>query len=194
MTWGNTENTILIIIIITDADFRNAWFKHIKSLGWEFVGRIRSNTQLRLNNRGEEWFRAGELITGDRPEHLGEGTLSQSAYAQCDGHFYLQETKPKGRKHKRARCRIRRSKQVRCGRSAAKEPWLFFASTDEYKPREIMKLYSRRIPIEQNFRDEKSERFGFDLRASYSHSAGRILVLSLLATLSDSAVAYWLSH
>ena len=31
-----------------------------------------------------------------------------------------------------------------------------------------MKLYSRRMQIEQNFRDEKSERFGFGLRASYS--------------------------
>ncbi|HFE3165066.1 TPA: IS4 family transposase, partial [Escherichia coli] len=38
------------VIIITDAGFRTAWFRHIKSLGWEFVGRIRGNTQLRLNN------------------------------------------------------------------------------------------------------------------------------------------------
>nr|WP_314727921.1 hypothetical protein [Serratia grimesii] len=30
-----------------------------------------------------------------------------------------------------------------------------------------MKLYSRRMQIEQNFRDGKSERFGFGLRASY---------------------------
>lgn len=176
------------VIIITDAGFRTAWFRHIKSLGWEFVGRIRGNTQLRLNNHGEEWLRTGKLIAGDRPEYLGEGTLSQSA--PCDGHFYLQKTKPKGRKHKRARCRIRRSKQVRCGRSAAKEPWLLFASTDEFKSREIMKLYSRRMQIEQNFRDEKSERFGFGLRASYSRSAGRIQVLSLLATLST--IVLWL--
>ncbi len=176
------------VIIITDAGFRTAWFRNIKSLGWEFVGRIRGNTQLRLNNHGEEWLRTGELIAGDRPEYLGEGTLSQSA--PCDGHFYLQKTKPKGRKHKRARCRIRRSKQVRCGRSAAKEPWLLFASADEFKPREIMKLYSRRMQIEQNFRDEKSERFGFGLRASYSRSAGRIQVLSLLATLST--IVLWL--
>lgn len=53
-----------------------------------------------------------------------------------------------------------------------------------------MKLYSRRMQIEQNFRDEKSERFGFGLRASYSRSAGRMLVLSLLATLST--VVLWL--
>jgi hypothetical protein len=47
-----------------------------------------------------------------------------------------------------------------------------------------MRLYSRRMHIEQNFRDEKSERFGCRLWASYSRSSGRMLVLSLLATLA----------
>ncbi|CDG90351.1 transposase (fragment) [Xenorhabdus bovienii str. feltiae Florida] len=61
---------------------------------------------------------------------------------------------------------------------------------DDFKPRQIMKLYSRRMQIEQNFRDEKSERFGFGLRASYSHGAGRLSVLSLLATLSS--IVLWL--
>lgn len=53
-----------------------------------------------------------------------------------------------------------------------------------------MKLYSRRMQIEQNFRDEKSERFGFGLRASYSRATGRMMVLSLLATLST--IVMWL--
>lgn len=53
-----------------------------------------------------------------------------------------------------------------------------------------MKLYSRRMQIEQNFRDEKSERFGFGLRASHSHSACRLLVLSLLAILVT--IVMWL--
>ncbi|EDV9783420.1 transposase, partial [Salmonella enterica subsp. enterica] len=35
---------------------------------------------------------------------------------------------------------------------------MIFTSTEEFKPREIMKLYSRRMQIEQYFRDEKSER------------------------------------
>jgi len=74
--------------------------------------------------------------------------------------------------------------------ASGREPWLIFTSTDQFKPREIMKLYSRRMQIEQNFRDEKSERFGFGLRSSYSRSAGRMLVLSLLATLATAVM--WL--
>lgn len=175
---------------MTDAGFQNAWFQHIKSLGWDFIGRIRGNKQLRLTKKGECWFRRQELQASNKPEYLGPGTLSRAEYAQCDGHFYLHKKESKGRKNKHSRCRIRRKSQVHDGRSAAKEPWLIFSSTDDFKPREIMKLYRRRMQIEQNFRDEKSERFGFGLRASYSRSAGRMLVLSLLATLST--IVLWL--
>lgn len=78
----------------------------------------------------------------------------------------------------------------KAGREAAKEPWLIFSSTNEFEARKIMKLYNRRKQIEQNVRDEKNERFGFGLRASHSHSAGRLMVLSLLATLAT--ILMWL--
>ncbi|CNL34462.1 IS4 family transposase [Yersinia aleksiciae] len=178
------------VFIVTDAGFQNAWFQHIKSLGWDFIGRIRGNKHLRLTRKGECWFRRQELQASNKPEYLGPGTLSRAEYARCDGHFYLHKKESKGWKNKHSRCRIRRKSQAHDGRSAAKEPWLIFSSTDDFKPREVMKLYSRRMQIEQNFRDEKSERFGFGLRASYSRSAGRMLVLSLLATLST--IVLWL--
>ncbi|GKV93183.1 transposase [Pectobacterium carotovorum subsp. carotovorum] len=178
------------VIIVTDAGFQNAWFRHIKTLGWDFIGRVRGNIQLCLNSKGDYWFRRQELQACSKPEYLGSGTLARAEYARCDGHFYLHKKASKGRKNKRSRCRPTRFSQVNDGRSAAKEPWLIFSSTDDFKPREIMKLYSRRMQIEQNFRDEKSERFGFGLRASYSRSAGRMLVLSLLATLST--IVLWL--
>lgn len=145
---------------------------------------------MRLNSKGEYWFRRQELQASSKPEYPGPGTLARAEYARCEGHFYLHRKEPKGRKHRHSRCRIKRKSQVCDGRSSAKEPWLIFSSTDDFKPREIMKLYSRRMQIEQNFRDEKSERFGFGLRASYSRSAGRMLVLSLLATLST--IVLWL--
>ncbi|MEX8816068.1 transposase, partial [Salmonella enterica] len=172
--------------------FQNAWFRHIKSPGWDFIGRIRGNIQMRLDSKGEYWFRRQELQASSKPEYLGPGTLARSEYARCDGHFYLHKKEPKGQKNRRSRCRIERKSQIRDGHSSAKEPWLIFSSTNDFKPREIMKLYSRRMQIEQNFRDEKSERFGFGLRASYSRSAGRMLVMSLLATLRT--IVLWLRH
>lgn len=125
-----------------------------------------------------------------KPEYLGSGTLARAEYAQCEGHFYLHKKEPKKRKHKRSRCRISRYSQERDGRASAKEPWLTFSSTDEFSPAKVMKLYSRRMQIEQNFRDEKNERFGFGLRGSHSRTEGRIRVLSLLAILAT--VVLWL--
>lgn len=48
-------NPVARIIIVTDAGFQNAWFRHIKSLGWDFIGRIRGNIQMRLDSKGEYW-------------------------------------------------------------------------------------------------------------------------------------------
>ena len=145
---------------------------------------------MRLETKGEYWFRRQALQASSKPEYPGPGTLTRSEYARCNGHFYLHKREPKGRKNKRSRCGIARPSQIKDASSAAKEPWLIFSSTDDFRPREIMKLYSRRMQTEQNFRDEKSEHFGFGLRASYSRPAGRVLVLSLLATLST--IVLWL--
>ncbi|EJI6850533.1 IS4 family transposase [Salmonella enterica] len=189
-TLAEAVNPEARVIIVTDAGSQNAWFRHIESLGWDFIGRIRGNIQMRLEAKGEYWFRRQELQASSKPEYLGPGMLARSEYARCDGHFYLHKKEPKGRKNKRSRCGIARPSQLKDASPAAKEPWLIFNSTDDFKPRVIMKLYSRRMQIEQNFRDEKSERFGFGLRASYSRSAGRVLALSLLATLST--IVLWL--
>lgn len=178
------------VIIIADAGFQSAWFRHIKSLGWDFIGRIRGVVKFCLHEGKEKWLNVKNYNGTERAEYLGTGTLARSKYAQCEGHFYLQKKSPKGRKNTRARGRPGSPKTVKEQRAAAKEPWLIFTSTDEFKPREIMKLYSRRMQIEQNFRDEKSERFGFGLRCSGSKSGERLLVLSLLATLAS--IVFWL--
>lgn len=178
------------VIIVTDAGFQNAWFRHIKTLGWDFIGRIRGNVQMRLDSKGECWLKRQDLPASSKPEYLGPGTLARTEYARCDGHFYLHKKEPKGRKNKRTKGKPGFPTTEKEQRISAKEPWLLFSSTGDYKPREIMKLYSHRMQIEQNFRDEKSERFGFGLRASYSRSAERMMVLSLLATLST--IVLWL--
>ncbi|ECF2367201.1 hypothetical protein E1890_21405 [Salmonella enterica subsp. enterica serovar Mountpleasant] len=38
------------VIIITDSGFHNTWFKHIKSLGWEFIGGIRGKILLQFQH------------------------------------------------------------------------------------------------------------------------------------------------
>ncbi|STH73109.1 transposase [Escherichia coli] len=76
-------------------------------------------------------------------------------------------------------------------RTAGKSPWFIFTNSTEFSPKQVMKLYSRRMQIEQNFRDEKNPRWGFGLRFGASHSSGRVTVLSLIATLAS--IIMWLS-
>lgn len=80
-------NPVARVIIVTDAGFQGAWFRHIRSLGWDFIGRVRGNIQMRLDSKGECWFRRQELQARSKPEYLGTGTLARSEYARCDGHF-----------------------------------------------------------------------------------------------------------
>ena len=74
--------------IVTDAGFQSAWCWHIRSLGWDFICRVRGNIQMQLDSKGECWFRRQELQARSKPEYLGTGTLARSEYARCDGHFF----------------------------------------------------------------------------------------------------------
>lgn len=121
---------------------------------------------------------------------MGAGRLVKERKKSIRGHFYTYKKSVKGRKKKRSKGQRGLNKTDKEQSKSAKEAWLIFSSTNDFRAREIIKLYSRRMQIEQNFRDEKNGRFGFGLRASKSRSTGRILVLSLLATLST--IVMWL--
>ncbi|EJQ8147135.1 IS4 family transposase [Salmonella enterica subsp. enterica serovar Newport] len=178
------------VIIITDAGFQSTWFHHIRTLGWDFIGRIRNNVQFCLDNTPEKWLKVLDCPECKTPEYMGAGILVKEKKKSIRGHFYTYKKSVKGRKNKRSKNRPLLTRTITEQRKSAKEAWLIFSSTDDFRPREIIKLYSRRMQIEQNFRDEKSERFGFGLRNSKSRSTGRMLVLSLLATLST--IVMWL--
>ncbi|EEY3989811.1 TPA: transposase [Escherichia coli] len=72
-----------------------------------------------------------------------------------------------------------------------KSPWLIFTDTTQFTAKQIMKLYSRRMQIEQNFRDEKNPRWGLGLREGMSQSVERIEVLCLIGVLAS--IIMWLS-
>lgn len=173
------------VIIVTDAGFRSGWFHHIRSLGWHFVGRVRGS--LYFQTAGDEgWQMARDIASSAKPRYLGFGRLARNARHECTGHFYTVHKKAAGRKS-----RQHFPNTDRKYRKNAREPWLLFTSLMGYKPREIVKIYSRRMQIEQNFRDEKSERYGLGLRASKSRGEKRISVLCLVATLYS--IIMWLT-
>ncbi|WP_042859788.1 IS4 family transposase [Dickeya sp. NCPPB 3274] len=173
------------VIIVTDAGFRSSWFHHIRSLGWHFVGRIRGSLYFQIIGN-TDWQMARDITSTATPRYLGFGRLARNASRDCLGHFYTVHKRGSGRKSTQRFPRTDRMYQKN-----AREPWLLFTSLLGYKPREIIKIYSRRMQIEQNFRDEKSERYGLGLRASKSRGERRISVLCLVASLYS--IIMWLT-
>ena len=71
----------------------------------------------------------------------------------------------------------------------AKEPWLLATSDSELTSQKTVDLYSKRMQIEQNFRDDKSVRYGFSWRFSKSSGVNRMEVLCLIAAVAS--IALW---
>ena len=70
----------------------------------------------------------------------------------------------------------------------AKEPWLLATSDNTMTSKRVVGLYSKRMQIEQNFRDDKSLRYGFSWRFSKSTGINRIGILCLIATIASTAL------
>jgi hypothetical protein len=71
------------VIIITDAGFQSAWCRHVRSLGWDFIVRIRGNVQFRLAYLPERWLKLKMLRTSSKAKYLGAGTLVRVEYGRC---------------------------------------------------------------------------------------------------------------
>jgi hypothetical protein len=178
------------VIVIADAGFQGRWFKQISSRGWIYINRVLGSQFYNVNGEWEKVSDSSSKATST-PTFIGAGLLGKDKNARHEGNFYLYKNKPKGRKYKRSKDKPARANITEKARVAGRSPWLIFTNSTKFSAKEVVKLYSRRMQIEQNFRDEKNPRWGFGLREGMSLSAERIEVLSLLATMAS--IVMWLS-
>jgi hypothetical protein len=174
-------------IIITDAGFRNPWFLEVKKQGWDYIGRLRNNTLCKLcEDNG--WVRVKTLFdsASKEPKHLGEGVLGKTVESVNCG-FYIVKEKDKKRVKKNLK-----GKKIQCSSSLKhakreSEPMLIVTSLDrkEHSPAKIIRIYKKRMQIEETFRDLKSINMGLCFRSSRSGKASRLEILLLLAALAN---------
>jgi hypothetical protein len=171
-------------ILVTDAGFRNPWFKLVSSLGWDYIGRIRQNTYCRIVNT-ENWIHVKELyqLATRTAQYLGKYQLAKSNKLNTE--MYLYKDKAKNRikmtlAGKKIRCSASLKHQKR-----ESEPLLIVTSLPAkcYNPNQIVKLYQKRMQIEEGFRDLKSEKSGFSLRQNRSMSVGRLSIALLIGAI-----------
>jgi len=177
-------------IIVTDAGFRNPWFKQVLKMGWDFVGRVRNETQVR-ETTNNTWFPCKNLYkkASLKPKFIGEYFLAKSNPLKCK--MFLMKGKIKNRKKKNLK-----GHAVRCSSSLKhakrnKEPWLIATSLTTRSAKKIIGFYKLRMSIEQGFRDTKNIRHGFCLRETRSASVVRLSNLLLIGALATFIVCIY---
>jgi hypothetical protein len=179
-------------VVLTDAGFRGPWFRAVQALGWHWVGRVRSRTQLQLGAEGR-WIACKQLHR------------QATAVARCLGQGLLAHNNPLScrvvlmRRPKRGRVELTYyGERARNARSLtmikrAREPWLLAASTslNRLSAQAIVGIYAKRMQIEQSFRDLKSHRYGCAFEDTLTRSSRRLEMLLLIHMLAS--LAAWLA-
>lgn len=178
------------IIIIMDAGFYDEWFKTIESYGWYWVCRVRQGKSFRFKG-SEQWMTVREFIP-----QVKARTASYDEIALTRRHKHLCRLVTTRRSAKGRSVKVSRGKtttKLASGRyrSSAVEPWLLATNLPEhYKGAQIVNLYSKRMQIEESFRDVKSPQFGLSARHIRTTCTYRWSVKMLLAAITQ--ITYWI--
>jgi len=177
-------------IVLTDAGFRGPWFRAVEQLGWDWIGRIRNRIKVQVEGTAR-WRYTTALYreATRRLRYLGWCALSHKR--PYGAHLYLVRRSRRGR-GRPLKCHGRGPNARRC-RKLYRDPWLLASSLphSEHAGRRVMALYSKRMQIEETFRDLKDERWGFGLAQARSSQHGRRAVLLLIGALA--LLALWLT-
>jgi hypothetical protein len=175
-------------IIITDAGFRNSWFKMVEALNWHWVGRVRNGTLYHPINSAV-WSRIKSLYPSatSQAKRFGQVILARSNPITC--YFYLYKKHPGGRKKVNLLGEpCRQSTSLKCAKRE-REPWLI-ASSLEKPAKNMIQLYSKRTQIENSFRDTKNQRVGFSLNDTGTRQIERLNILLLIIFIAS--IGLWL--
>ena len=171
-------------IIVTDAGttFRCPWFKKIKKLRWDFVGRIRGGEKLLINTKGLWLTCKGVYVQAKKQAiHLGTSMLTKRSNFVCE--MVLAKRTSKGRHGK---YQHESESNDRTYARNATDPWLLATSLNSnlVSAQTIISIYKKRMQIEELFRDTKNERIGFGLKKTLTVSNKRLSILLLIGTIA----------
>ena len=171
-------------IVISDAGFMGPWFGGVRTLGWDFVGRLPSNVTITTPHKKEQKVATLRPQRCDKPEHLGVCAVTKSQPYQASLVIVRQRKKGVGRRRSR-RCgtgmnSILHTRYKRCIRST----WTLVTSLHQKSASQIVALYKSRMQCEEAFRDAKNLKLGLGLARSLSRDPKRLQVLALLVALA----------
>ena len=175
-------------IVMTDAGFRNPWFRLVAARGWSWLGRVRNRDYVKPADAGD-WQPAKDLYAQARStaENLGLYDTVRNHPLRC--RLVLVKRVPKGRKHRYPSGKEQRHSPARKCAARNREPWLLSCSPEleHLSAGALVRLYAQRMRIEEEFRDTKNLVLGAGLSASRSRGALRLQALLLIGHLAQLA-------
>ena len=160
-----------IPIIVTDAGFRGPWFKAVEALGWHWIGRVRNVINYRLLSvkRGVKPQTCtiapalNPVISAPPNCRLNRPISAISICTKSVSSIKSQPLRHTLRKHGTSETFAEQQRQ----------PWLIATnlSPQLFSPKDMVKLYGKRMQVESSFRDLKSDRFVWFL--THSNNAHR---------------------
>jgi hypothetical protein len=175
-------------VVVTDAGFGNHWFRAIVDMGWDYVGRTIGQVCIR-SGEGDEWRHAHELYTeaGGQARDLGPCDLGLtnriSARIVLAKRYRRNPTRPKARRRHLDRGRSHQQAVQR-----AKQPWVLATSLPDKEAKAVVRIYGKRMQIEESYRDAKNHRWGWSFRDARATTDQRYMVLLLVASLAMLAL------
>lgn len=174
-------------IIVTDAGFRKPWFRAVRALGWDYIGRLRGTVNIRFVNEIARRKLSTILAAAPgKPESLGTVEITLRRPWSCQ--MVRCREPAKGRQLLTKRGTASRAGRSRKAQRRASEPCVLVTSLT-CAPHQIVNCYRQRMQIDESFRDLKSERYGVGFELSLTRSAARIAILLLIHALA-TLVAY----
>ncbi|WP_026972033.1 IS4 family transposase [Aliagarivorans marinus] len=177
-------------VIVTDAGYRNTWFREVESYGWYWLGRLRGEVCYRVD---KQWqlTKAQFKEATSKARYIGAADIARTKPMSCQ--LYLYKAADQQRKDRRSRRSGNNHSAKRLYHRSAREPWVLATNlpTAQFNSVQVVKLYAKRMQIEETFRDLKSPQYGFGLRHSRSRCPHRYNVLLLIAMLAEMLL-WWL--
>jgi hypothetical protein len=173
-------------ILVTDAGFRSDWFRAVRGLGWHFLGRVRSNTQV-LRHGSWQPCATLHVLASRSARDLGTCPIVKGQPLSC--RLAIVARPRRGRDQCTRKGKPCQSTTAKRARKGAREPWLL-ATSLELSAARLVRIYAQRMQIELAFRDLKSHQYGVGFEDSLTRDAKRLSVLLLLHTLATFAA--WL--
>lgn len=178
------------VIFIMDAGFGEDWLKAIESHGWFWLTRVRQGKMLKLGP-DEEWSTVKDFVPqiAEKTKSYNQAFIMKEHNRPCR---VITTRRSPGEKRNLSKAPRNDKAGSNHYRRLAREPWILATNLpkDNFTATHVINYYSKRMQIEQSFRDIKSHQFGLSARYATTKSIYRWGVKMLLAAIVQTM--FWI--